>query len=119
MDFDLCSVDENSDKVFDYSKYCEMQNAWMLSSDRLFRFYIPAESFTGKSDSSDPTDFSLKPGRTDFSQPVCEEINHCLTLDPENIEVSDNGGSFDKGHIDNTPLEKTFEDLLMPMAMMP
>ena len=45
LDYDLCAVEENTEKVFDYSKYCEMQNAWMLSSDRLYRFYITADMF--------------------------------------------------------------------------
>ena len=113
LDYDLCSVDENTEKVFDYSKYCEMQNAWMLSSDKLFRFYITADMLSGQPESAESTDPSRETGRKDFSQPICDEICHWLTLDPENIEVSDNGGSFDKGHIDNTPLEKTFEDLFI------
>ena len=46
LDFDLCSIDENSEKAFDYSKYCEMQNAWMLSSDRLFRNKYSLSSFS-------------------------------------------------------------------------
>ena len=37
VDYDLCV--NNNDTVFDYSKYCEMQNALMASSGRLFRFY--------------------------------------------------------------------------------
>ena len=35
VDYNLC-VNDN-DAVFDYSKYCEMQNALMASSGRLFR----------------------------------------------------------------------------------
>ena len=37
VDYNLCVNDNNA--VFDYSKYCEMQNALMASSGRLFRFY--------------------------------------------------------------------------------
>ena len=37
VDYNLCV--NNNDAVFDYSKYCEMQNALMASSGRLFRFY--------------------------------------------------------------------------------
>ena len=36
VDYDLCL--QNNDAVFDYSKYCEMQNGLMASSGRLFRF---------------------------------------------------------------------------------
>ena len=32
---------------------------------------------------------------------------------PDDIEVSDKGSVFDKVHVDNTPLEKTFEDLFV------
>ena len=85
LDYDLCRMD--GDVCFDYSKYCELQNKWMAASDQLFRFYI-----------SD-------------SEENCNEITDWLDGKPENMELNDTGGSFDKAHIDNTPLEKTFEDL--------
>lgn len=82
LDHNLC---EKSEQAFDYSKYCEMQNKWMSVSDKLYRFYD--------------------------TEGITEDITAWLNGNPEDIEVTDNGGSFDKAHIDNTPLEKTFEDL--------
>ena len=87
VDYDLCL--QNNDAVFDYSKYCEMQNGLMASSGRLFRFYA-AEG-----------------------EDLCESIHNWLTMEPDDIEISDKGGVFDKVHVDNTPLEKTFEDLFV------
>ena len=87
VDYDLCAND--NDAVFDYSKYCEMQNALMASSGRLFRFYASEE------------------------EDLCETINNWLTMQPDDIEITDKGGIFDKVHVDNTPLEKTFEDLFV------
>ena len=109
LDYNLCSVEQNTEKIFDYSKYCEMQNAWMMSSDRLYRFYVTADRFSACNEQNSV--FSSE--REDVKTGICAEINLWLTLDPENIEVSDDGGSFDKAHIDNTPLEKTFEDLFI------
>ena len=34
-------------------------------------------------------------------------------MEPDDIEISDKGGVFDKVHVDNTPLEKMFEDLFV------
>ena len=79
VDYNLCL--KNNDAVFDYSKYCEMQNGLMASSGRLFRFYASE------------------------GEDLCESIHNWL--------VSDKGGIFDKVHVDNTPLEKTFEDLFI------
>lgn len=87
VDYYLCA--NNNDAVFDYSKYCEMQNALMASSGRLFRFYASEE------------------------EDLCETINNWLTMQPDDIEITDKGGIFDKVHVDNTPLEKTFEDLFV------
>ena len=87
VDYKLC-VNSN-DAVFDYSKYCEMQNALMASSGRLFRFYA------------------------EEGEDLCAAIGSWLTMEPDDIEVSDKGGVFDKVHVDNTPLEKTFEDLFV------
>ena len=109
LDYDLCTVEENTEKVFDYSKYCEMQNTWMLSSDRLYRFYVDTEMLsTGIVQGRE-----ISYEKEDADTGICAEINRWLKLDPENIEVSDDGGSFDKAHIDNTPLEKKFEDLFI------
>ncbi len=87
LDHNICS--RETDICFDYSKYCEMQNNWMKSSSHLYRFAV--------SESEDSS----------------KEIMNWLTADPENIEINDTGGSFDKAHVDNTPLEKDFEDLFM------
>ena len=87
VDYDLCV--NNNNAVFDYSKYCEMQNALMASSGRLFRFYASED------------------------ENLCETINNWLTMEPDDIEITDKGGIFDKVHVDNTPLEKTFEDLFV------
>ena len=87
VDYNLCV--KNNDAVFDYSKYCEMQNGLMASSGRLFRFYA-AEG-----------------------EDLREPIHRWLTMEPDDIEISDKGGVFDKVHVDNTPLEKTFEDLFV------
>ena len=85
LDHNICSTEDGV--LFDYSRYCEMQNTWMKNSDRCFRFAV-----------SDAEDCS-------------KEILRWLNEKPENIEISDDGGSFDKAHTDNTPLEKEFEDL--------
>ena len=87
VDYNLCA--NNNDAVFDYSKYCEMQNGLMASSGRLFRFY------------------------TSEGEDLRESIHKWLTMEPDDIEISDKGGVFDKVHVDNTPLEKTFEDLFV------
>ena len=84
LDHNLCSG--NTDKAFDYSKYCEMQNELTANSDRLYRFYI---------------------GEDDTEDEIIKWLNH----NPDSIIVNDKGGSFDKAHVDNTPLEKSFEDL--------
>ena len=82
VDYNLCL--KNNDAVFNYSKYCEMQNGLMASSGRLFRFYASE------------------------GEDLCESIHNWLTMEPDDIEISDKGGVFDKIHVDNTPLEKTF-----------
>ena len=74
--------------IFDYSKYCEMQNKYMAQFDRLYRF-----NFTG-----------------DITY---DKINEWLNKTSADIEISDSGGTFDTAHTDNTPLEKTFEDLFI------
>lgn len=85
LDHNICSTEEGV--LFDYSRYCEMQNTWMKNSERCFRFAV-----------TDTEDCSA-------------DILRWLNEKPENIEINDNGGSFDKAHTDNTPLEKEFEDL--------
>ncbi len=85
LDHNICSAEEGV--LFDYSRYCEMQNTWMKNSERVFRFAV-----------TDTEDCS-------------GEILRWLNEKPENIEINDDGGSFDKAHTDNTPLEKEFEDL--------
>lgn len=87
LDYDLC--DKDTGVFFDYSKYCEMQNSWMTNAGRLFRFYVDRN--------------------TDDTQQIIRWLN----MDPDSMVIDDNGGSFDKAHVDNTPLEKSFEDLFM------
>lgn len=74
--------------VFDYSKYCEMQNKYMAQFGKLYRF-----NFTGDS--------------------TYNKINEWLNKTSADIDISDGGGTFDTAHTDNTPLEKTFEDLFV------
>ncbi len=70
----------------------------MASSKKLYRIYVSvfpsssSESSLGK---------------------VVQEIEYWANNNPENIEISDSGGAFDKAHPDNTPLEKRFEDLFV------
>ena len=86
VDDDICKTD--STYLFDYSKYCEMQNTYMASYSKVYRFNCIDDS-------------------------VYQEIADWLNKAPENIEISDSGGTFDIRHIDNTPLEKSFEDLFV------
>ena len=86
VDDDICKTD--STYLFDYSKYCEMQNTYMASYSKVYRFNCIDDS-------------------------VYQEIADWLNKAPENIEVSDSGGTFNIRHIDNTPLEKSFEDLFV------
>ena len=92
LDFDICTM--QTDEVFDYSKYCEMQNGWMASSKRLFRFYVSSDEDVTAED-------------------IVRRIRPWISGNPEDMELSDHGGSFDKAHPDNTPLEKAFEDLFV------
>ena len=86
VDDNIC---ENKEPiVFDYSKYCEMQNKYMAQYDKLYRFnYVNDDTYS--------------------------QIEHWLNKTADSIEVKDVGGSFDTAHTDNTPLEKTFEDLFV------
>ena len=84
LDYNLCSVEQNTEKIFDYSKYCEMQNAWMMSSDRLYRFYVTTDRFSACNEQ----DSGFSSEREDVKTGICSEINRWLTLDPENIEVA-------------------------------
>ena len=86
VDDNIC---ENEEKiVFDYSKYCEMQNKYMAEYDKLYRF--------------------------NWTDNGCyDQIHKWLNMSPNDIDIQDLGGSFDLAHTDNTPLEKTFEDLFV------
>ncbi len=88
LDHDLCDS-KDEDTCFDYSKYCEMQNKWMEKAGKLYRFYVTGD------------------------ENISQEILKWIGYQAESIEVKDDGGSFDKSHIDNTPLEKVFEDLFI------
>ncbi len=84
IDDDIC---ENFNApAFDYSKYCQMQNKYMGQFKRLYRF-----------------------NRIDDN--VYRQIEEWLHKTPDDIEIDDDGGHFDSFHLDNTPLEKSFEDL--------
>ena len=86
VDDNIC--ENNKEIVFDYSKYCEMQNKYMATFDKLYRFnYVDDSTYT--------------------------KIAEWLNKTPNDIEIKDVGGSFDIAHTDNTPLEKTFEDLFV------
>ena len=86
IDDNIC--ENNKEIVFDYSKYCEMQNKYMATFDKLYRFnYVDDSTYT--------------------------KIAEWLNKTPNDIEIKDVGGSFDTVHTDNTPLEKTFEDLFV------
>ncbi len=86
VDNDICENDK--EVVFDYSKYCEMQNKYMAEYDKLYRFnFVDNDTYT--------------------------KINEWLNKTPADIKIKDAGGSFDNAHTDNTPLEKTFEDLFV------
>ena len=73
---------------FDYSKYCEMQNKYMLQSQCLLRFNL-----TG--DVHDLIDEIFK------------------TINDEDNDFLDDGGSFSDSHIDNTPTEASFEEIFV------
>ncbi len=86
VDDDICKNYDNI--IFDYSKYCEMQNKYMSLYKNVLRFnYKGQETF--------------------------EKINEWLYKSPDGIEVDDDGGVFDVVHTDNTPLEQSFEDLFI------
>lgn len=86
VDDNIC--ENNKEIVFDYSKYCEMQNKYMATFDKLYRFNFVDDS-------------------------TYKKITEWLNKTPNDIEIKDIGGSFDIAHTDNTPLEKTFEDLFV------
>ena len=86
IDDDICKV--LGDVLFDYSKYCEMQNKYSAQYDRLYRVNIVSEK--------------------DY-----DKIHEWLIKTPDDISIEDTGGTFDTTHTDNTPLEKTFEDLFL------
>ncbi len=84
-------IEKDSKNIFDYSKYCEMQNKYMLSSKCLLRFNY------------DDDEISL--------------INQIISLikHPEEKpnDFVDEGGNFSNIHIDNTPTESSFEDIFI------
>ena len=86
IDDNICQNQANIS--FDYSKYCEMQNKYMQSFNKLYRFNYLDDS-------------------------CLKKIQEWLNKTVEEIELIDNGGTFSLSHSDNTPLEKTFEDLFI------
>lgn len=86
VDDNICENDKET--IFDYSKYCEMQNKYMAEFQKLYRFnYVDDNCY--------------------------DKIKEWLCKTVEDIEIKDDGGSFNVAHTDNTPLEKTFEDLFV------
>ena len=86
VDDNICETDKET--IFDYSKYCEMQNKYMAEFQKLYRFnYVDDNCY--------------------------DKIKEWLCKTVEDIEIKDDGGSFNVAHTDNTPLEKTFEDLFV------
>ena len=86
VDNNICENDK--EVVFNYSKYCEMQNKYMAEFDKLYRFnFLDDNTYT--------------------------KISEWLNKTPADIKIKDDGGFFDNAHLDNTPLEKTFEDLFV------
>lgn len=86
VDDNICETDKET--IFDYSKYCEMQNKYMAEFQKLYRYnYVDDNCY--------------------------DKIKEWLCKTVEDIEIKDDGGSFDVAHTDNTPLEKTFEDLFV------
>ena len=76
----------NKETFFDYSKYCEMQNKYMHLYKKLFRINLSKKE--------------------DY-----QKIKYWMDKKPEEIITSDNAGTLDWSHIDNTYLEKEFEDI--------
>ncbi len=86
VDDNICETDKET--IFDYSKYCEMQNKYVAEFQKLYRFnYVDDNCY--------------------------DKIKEWLCKTVEDIEIKDDGGSFNVAHTDNTPLEKTFEDLFV------
>lgn len=83
LDYDICKTTEKDN--FAYADYCEVQNNLASKADKLYRFYVKGND-------------------------ISKEIIDWLEKTPESIRIDDNGGSFGKVHVDNTPLEKLFED---------
>ena len=86
---DCFDKEESSSLFFDYSKYCEMQNNYMLLNNNLLRF-----NFEKNEDE------------------LIENIKNLVSSEKNN-ELLDNGGSFNESHIDNTPLEEQFEEVFV------
>ncbi len=86
LDHDICNTP--SAVCFDYSKYCEMQNRYMFRFTELYRF-------------------NCVDGEIPYAE-IWKYLDHALTDSAE-----DSGGIFDQTHVDNTPLEKSFEDLFI------
>ena len=86
---DCFDKEESIGLFFDYSKYCEMQNNYMLLNNNLLRF--------------------------NFEKDEAELIENIKSIisNEKNNELLDNGGSFNDAHIDNTPLEEKFEEVFI------
>ena len=86
---DNFDIEDNERFFFDYSKYCEMQNKYMVSNKTLLRF-------------------NCKENELNLIKAINKLIADTYNFD---VDFNDNGGSFAESHIDNTPLEAKFEDI--------
>ena len=84
LDEDLCRKTEST---LNYTDYCERQNRYIQKYDQVFRFNITPDE---------------KPA---------EVLLHFLNNDIEEMDLEDTSGVFAQAHVDNTPLEKSFESL--------
>lgn len=85
IDVNVCIENEN----FSYYDYCEYQNSVVEEHKEIYRFLF----------------------QNDFEK-IVAEIDLFLNISIDEYKCEDNGGVFQKIHIDNTPLEHRFEEVL-------
>jgi len=85
---DNFDIARTSKECFDYSKYCEMQNYYMIRSKMLLRFNFDNDEKI-------------------LIKKIEDTIHSTSNL------FEDNGGTFSNTHIDNTPTELLFEDIFV------
>lgn len=83
IDDNIC---KNSNHIFNYTKYCDMQNTYMNIYKKLYRFnYI------------------------DNEDNLLDKVLKLINKDVIELSCDDNGGRFDVQHFDNSILESEFE----------